>query len=309
MTIHFRDTSFYTPPGASQSIQLRYGHWKPAGQTRGAAVLQGGRSECMEKHQENIEALLERGFTVWSLDWRGQGLSSRPLPDRQKGHIDSFETFLTDFHGFVQDVVVPESGRPVLMMAHSMGGHILMRYLHCYPAATEQAVFVSPMTAIQLYRVPETPIMATAESACRAGLATAFGPGQTTWNESNCNFRGNPLTSDPVRYQRMLDVYEAEPGLKVGGPTYGWLRAAFHSMRRARQTRYLRKITTPSLLVSAAADTVVDPSTHEPAANAMPNCEFLRIYDAKHEVLHENDDIRGCFFRAFDRHILKEKRY
>jgi lysophospholipase len=107
----------------------------------------------------------------------------------------------------------------------------------------------------------------------------------------------------------MLDVYEAKPLLKLGGPTYGWLRAAFHSMRRARPRHYLKRITTPSLLVSASADTVVNTDTHERAANAMADCTFLKIHDAKHEILHETDEIRTCFFRAFDRHILKEKRY
>ncbi len=309
MKVQFRDTRWYTPIGASPNIRLRYGHWKPKGESRGTAILQGGRSECMEKHQENIEALLERGYRVWSLDWRGQGLSSRLLPDRQKGHIDSFETFLHDFHGFIEDIVVPESGRPEVIIAHSMGGHILMRYLHCYPHATRQAVFVSPMTAINHWPAPERPLMATTESACRAGLSNSFGLGQRTWNESNCNFTGNPLTHDRGRYQRMLDVYEAEPLLKLGGPTYGWLRAAFHSMRRARPRHYLKRIATPSLLVSASADTVVNTDTHERAANAMANCAFLKIHDAKHEILHETDEVRACFFRAFDRHILKEKRY
>jgi len=256
----------------------------------------------MEKHQENIEALLSRDYCVWSLDWRGQGLSSRPLPDPQKGHIDTFETFLTDFHGFIEDIVVPESGRPALMIGHSMGAHILMRYLHCYPDATERAVFVAPMTAINHWPAPESPLLATTESACRAGLSGQYGPGQQPWDTGHQGFWSNPLTNDPVRYARMMEVYDRDPRLKLGGPTYGWLRAAFRSMRRAREKRYLRRITTPSLLVSAGADTVVNPRTHLDIANTIPQCEFLRIHESKHEILHEVDTIRTCFFRAFDRH-------
>ena len=34
-----------------------------------------------------IEKLQDRGFDIWAFDWRGQGLSSRDLGERQKGHI------------------------------------------------------------------------------------------------------------------------------------------------------------------------------------------------------------------------------
>ena len=53
----------------------------PPERPRGTVVLLTGRGEFIEKYAtEVVGELLERGFAVVALDWRGQGLSDRPLP-------------------------------------------------------------------------------------------------------------------------------------------------------------------------------------------------------------------------------------
>jgi len=39
---------------------------------------------------------LERGFEVWTFDWRGQGFSQRQIDEKQKHDIDTFDTYLKD---------------------------------------------------------------------------------------------------------------------------------------------------------------------------------------------------------------------
>lgn len=55
--------------------------------TRGTVLIFTGRTEYIEKYGRVISLLVERGFSVATLDWRGQGLSERPLGDRMKGHV------------------------------------------------------------------------------------------------------------------------------------------------------------------------------------------------------------------------------
>ena len=82
-------------------------------QPRGTILLLTGRGEFIEKYAtEVVGELLGRGFAVIALDWRGQGLSYRPLADHEKGHIDSFDTYLADLKLFLQSVVAPEAPRP-----------------------------------------------------------------------------------------------------------------------------------------------------------------------------------------------------
>ena len=295
------ESQWFTPTGLSQQIRLRYGFFEAQGRTQGTIVLQGGRTEFIEKHIENIEELQSRGFHVWSMDWRGQGLSSRPLADPHKGHIDNFSTYLEDFHQFLQEIVLPSTGRPDLLMGHSMGGHILTRYLYRYPSSTQRAILVAPMTRIHTGPAPERLIQQIAVNACRLGLSRDYAVSQHEHNERNEDFRLNRLTTDVDRFRASIQPIQINPDLALGGITYGWLEAAIRSMRKARKASYLRRILTPTLLVSAVNDRVVDSRDHVTVSNRLKNCTLHRIHDAQHEVLHENDWVRASFWRAFEK--------
>src|SRR5262245_44843306 len=62
----------------------------------GTVILLQGRTETMEKYFETACDLQKRGFSVATLDWRGQGGSERLLPDPLKGHVRDFSDYLQD---------------------------------------------------------------------------------------------------------------------------------------------------------------------------------------------------------------------
>src|ERR1700744_5118098 len=75
-----------TPDGG----RLGYAPWaRPPGRKGTVCVFQG-RAEFIEKYFEVVRDLRARGFAVATFDWRGQGLSDRPLRDRYRGHVMSF---------------------------------------------------------------------------------------------------------------------------------------------------------------------------------------------------------------------------
>src|SRR5882724_4209218 len=132
--------------------RVRYACWNASGTAtpRGTILLLAGRGEFIEKYAtEVVGELLERGFAVSAMDWRGQGLSDRLLADRDKGHIDHFTTYMADLRLFIDQVVMPQA-RPILALCHSMGGHILLRHLaESGSGPLSGALIVSPMTALQ----------------------------------------------------------------------------------------------------------------------------------------------------------------
>src|SRR5205807_248701 len=81
-----------TPDG----VLLRYARWAPPPGRKGTVCVFQGRTEFIEKYFEVVRDLRARGFAVATFDWRGQGLSQRPLYDRNKGHIESFAEYATD---------------------------------------------------------------------------------------------------------------------------------------------------------------------------------------------------------------------
>src|SRR6185437_3686148 len=116
---------FEPMPIKAVGATLRAARFEPAPDVpaRGTCVLLNGQTEFIEKYFEVIDELRRRGFAVATMDWRGQGGSSRLLAD------DSRKSFVTDFSDYDQDldtlmhwVVKPmlKDGEKPVALAHSM---------------------------------------------------------------------------------------------------------------------------------------------------------------------------------------------
>jgi|FEC22Drversion2_1045045.scaffolds.fasta_scaffold00356_14 lysophospholipase len=280
--------------------RLRYACWNARGTAQGTVVVLTGRGEFIEKYAtEIVGELLGRGYCVFALDWRGQGLSDRPLADRNKGHIDNFSTYMADLQLFLDKVVAPVAPRPILALCHSMGAHIFLRVLAengSGPLAA--AVLTSPMTHLRrdamlrsvLMLMPEVPVV---EERYLFGT----GPFVLLAREFNANF----VTHDERRYRFTDQWFTADPRLALGGPTLGWARQAARSMTAEMAPGYLERIELPLTLISAGQDPLIDSRHHTEVAAHLKHGEHITIEGAKHEVMMETDELRAQFWEAFDR--------
>lgn len=282
--------------------RLRYACWNASGtgSPHGTILLLTGRGEFIEKYAtEIVGELLDRGFAVVALDWRGQGLSDRLLADREKGHIDNFSTYIDDLRLFIEQVVRPQAARPVLALCHSMGGHILLR--HLAENGTEPlsaALIVSPMTALQREAFLRSVLMLMPEMA-PVDQRYLFGTGPFIFLARE--FASNHVTHDERRYRFTEAWFKADSRLSLGGPTIGWARQAVRSMTASLAPGYLERIDLPLLLMSAGEDQLIDISSHAPVVARLKQGEHVVIAGAKHEILMETDPLRAQFWQAFDR--------
>jgi lysophospholipase len=301
------------PPGgafatfrADDGAELRYALWPRAG-ARGTVILQGGFTEFIEKHFESTGDLLDRGFAVAAMDWRSQGLSQRSLANPQKIHAVSFDRYVADLRQFAESVVSPALPGPAIILAHSMGGHITLRYLHERPSAIRAAVLSAPMIDIRLPGSLRGLIEAVVRAGVRLGLSARYAPGNRDYGPWKQVFEGNALTSDPARFAETHAWIAGNPRLASGGGTFGWVKAALDSVRLMDDPAYLRGFDTPICLVQAGSDTVVSNAAQDRFAARVPCCELHRIDGARHELLKERDALRGQFWSIFDgftaRHI------
>ena len=131
--------TFENADGAS----IRYGHIR-AETPRATAVVCGGLTEFTEKYFEVVRGLTSRGFNIWAMDWRGQGMSDRyPEPNHHDvGHKRDFADDIVDLYQFVTDKVKHKKSEPFVYFGHSMGGHIGLRFLHDHPGVFSHGVFV-----------------------------------------------------------------------------------------------------------------------------------------------------------------------
>jgi lysophospholipase len=294
----------------TDAVTIRHGFW-PSGReiSRATVLLLNGRTEFMEKHLETVQELTQRGMNVHSLDWRGQGGSSRLLPNPQKGYVNSYEDYVRDLSFFYRCVLGPDGAqKPLIILAHSMGGHIALRFLHQQPAAAERMVLLSPMIDIHTDPLPGWFARAITRVAMTTGLAGRYCLGAGDYSASREKFHNNLLTSDPERFYDAQAAITAAPHLATGGVTWGWLSATFRSIDILSEPGYVKRIRTPVLMVCAQNDRIVTRKAQETISSQLPDSRLMVIPEARHEILKESDAVRAVFWDAFDRFVDMEIR-
>jgi lysophospholipase len=275
-------------------------------QPRGVCVLLNGQTEFIEKYFEVIDELRGRGFAVVTLDWRGQGGSGRLVPETPlAAHIHDFEDYDADLGALMDQLVTPMltgSQRPIAL-AHSMGGHILLRYLHRNPHRFAAAAFSAPMLMFSTRGAPRWPLHLVTGWKIASGHAKDIVWGMSKRDPLTLTFEQQIVTSDPVRFQRTKDFLAVHPALRLGAPTWGWVAAALRSIRHLAQRSFAARIPTPVLICGAGQDLVCITADTARFAAAMPHCRYLEIAGTRHEILMERDVFRTQFWTEFDQFI------
>lgn len=125
------------------SALLRYQSIKSP-KEKGIVVLFGGHSESYVKYAELFYDLRDMGITFYALDQRGQGFSTRMLPDRERDYIPDYERYLTDLNLFMKSVVHARADEKVFLFGHSLGGAVAAAYAERYPKEINGLVLSSP---------------------------------------------------------------------------------------------------------------------------------------------------------------------
>ncbi|HYW15925.1 MAG TPA: alpha/beta hydrolase [Allosphingosinicella sp.] len=295
-----------------RSVQsdARFGEWKAAdgwsvrtierrqgekAQVRGSLLFASGRGDFIEKYLEAQDHWHRGGWNVTSFDWRGQGGSQGDLPG---GHLDRFETLVGDLAAFIEDWRRETPG-PHVVVAHSMGGHVLLRMLADRHPPVDAAVLVAPMLAINTGPMPAL------AAQWLASTATQFGwSGQPAWQQPSLpqpagSMRQAILTGCPDRYEDELWWWEKHPGFNLGAPSWGWLKAAFQSCAALTPAR-LAGVQTPMLLIGAEGDRLVGADAIRRVAAQLPSAELIMYGDSAHEILRERDEVRLRALAAID---------
>jgi lysophospholipase len=270
---------------------------------RGVCVLLHGQTEFIEKYVEVMGELLSRGFTVATMDWRGQGGSARSLEDPLKAHIADFTQYDSDLQIFLDKAVHNLSSWPPVILAHSMGAHIALRAMHDHPRQFRAAVLMAPMLRALTRGYPPrlARLMCSAQNFAGGGGDWVMGIRQR--DPLKLTFADQLVTSDAQRFMRTQKFLREHPNLRLAGPTWGWLEAAYRSMQTVMSPGYAEAITTPALIFGAGRDRIVDTAATREFAARLPHGRYREIADAEHEILMENDSIRARFWEAFDEFV------
>ncbi|WP_333608843.1 alpha/beta fold hydrolase [Arsukibacterium sp.] len=284
-----------------------YYHFHRPAQASTAIIISSGRIETAIKYSELMFDLVSAGYAVYIVDHRGQGQSERLLADRQKGYVGHFSDYQRDLNQFVQQIVLPSGHQRHLLLCHSMGAAIA-----CYPPiapAIDALILCSPMFGIHTGIVPTR----LAETMCLhlariehgwPGRQHGFLPGQGPYRAKH--FAGNPLTQSEARLAWMQQLYRDYPDLQLGGVTLHWLSEAIMAMRLLQHSA--AQLTTPVLLLQAAADKIVSNSAQDRWFARLPQTllrQKVTLAGARHEILMETDPIRQQAFAAINQFLTQ----
>jgi len=287
-------------------IRIRSGFWETDHrECRGTVVLLGGRAEFIEKYRETIQDLMGRGFDVFSMDWRGQGLSDRILGNVTKGYVESYEHYIRDLQLYIETFVSHRCRRPLMVMAHSMGASIVLLFLKRFSHLVDSGILMSPMIDVRTKPFPYAVAKWCSRLLVRMGKGEVAIPSFQRNDSFLGPFRQNWLTGDPARFKRTQRLLKHNPRLSVNTVTFRWLLETFAALDHFREPGFCESIDTPLLLVAAGRDRVVSNEAIAWLVEKLPHGRMITLAEARHEILQERDGVRGQFWRAFDRFVQR----
>lgn len=289
--------------------------------SKGAIVITQGYTEHYVKWYETMNDLYEQGYSIYTYDHRGQGLSPRMggidqqlQPNSEVIHVNSWDDYVRDLERFVENVVNKKAHAKKILLGHSMGAAIATSYLMDEEKKGEfnGAVLLSPM-----YEPLPPPgsgltiesMLQASDYYCGIGLCSMDALG-SRFDPSAPSSTLDGVTHDPARYGEFFMYKAMNPQIVTSTPSFGWIREAIIEGMELQEEGY--KIHTPVLMMQAGSEFYVNPVAQDNVCNAMnsdgvPNCSLVKfdmvIYPEgapfgfdkpAHELYREVDPIRNA---------------
>ncbi len=222
---------------ADDMVRIFYQSWQ-AQKPKGVVVISHGLGEHSDRYSNIMNALAGAGISFYALDHRGHGKSGG-----KRGHVDRYMKYVDDLKKLVDTLVKTENpGLPVILLGHSMGGLIAMRYALEYPEDLKGLILSAPAL------VPAVAVPGWKKSLGR--IFSVIAPGLAMNNELD----PADISSDPD----VVQAYRDDP--------------LVHDMVSARwYTEYLdtaefclarpAEIEMPLLVIHGTADRMVSPES------------------------------------------------
>ena len=271
-------------------------------------VILPGLTEFCEKYFELANTLMDKKYAVYVVEWQGQGRSYRHLKKAPHKRVSNgFHRDVQDLDILIREYVLPSAvhpdvGRlPLVMLAHSMGANIGLRYLKQHQGVFACAAMTAPMFGIKALKPIPTPLRVPLTKMFSEFADCSYVPGGRNYRPRSWDKKLlESMSLDPVR-NKIHDAWMLyDPHLQVGGVTYRWLHYAARTCKIVQQKEFLKSIKTPILFLTAGREKLVSNNVTKRIANTIDHATLIDLPDSGHEILMERDEIRNQFLKNFD---------
>ena len=254
-----------------------------------------GLSEYAEKYIELARDFNRQGCNVYVMTWRSQGGSDpllRHAPMRR--HSEGLGIDVNDLRTLVQRQSKIKA--PNFYVGHSVGALVGLLLARQDPNLFRGMILNSPPLAFMHRGARLLGETVLARGPMPHWLLEQYIPGGRDWTQRTDPSKGmlpHDFSSDPMRMHLHDAWMIANPTLRVGSPTMGFVQATSKAILGLRAPDAAKGIKTPILLFSAGQDKIVrvrdifDFASHFPASQM----RHIHVPHGKHEIFMETDDI------------------
>lgn len=244
------------------SLFVRHYH---APESDRSLVIVHGLSEHGGRYEHFARELVERGWSVLLADLRGHGHSGGV-----RTHVERFHKYLDDLALLFESFDLPVA-RTVLL-GHSTGSLISIRFLETRPAPVKAAVLLAPLLALGVRVDPMTMAVGKLLSHVvpRARFKSKVNPAEATRNPEAIRRR----EADPHNHRSV---------------TARW----FFEMRKALRAAWSEAdhIDVPLLVIQGGQDRIVDPAAAQSWLEPVNTADktLIQLPEHYHELHNEPD--------------------
>ncbi|HEY9287751.1 MAG TPA: lysophospholipase [Candidatus Dormibacteraeota bacterium] len=252
---------------ARDGVDLFVRRWDDPGvERRWTFVIVHGHGEHGGRYAGFADWFSPLGATLYAMDHRGHGKSGG-----QRGHADSLPSLLDDIDAVVQRAAA-ESGRPVVLVGHSLGGLLAIAYALDRGANLDRAIFSAPALRLRV-AVPGW-------KRAAAGFLPKVAPRLSLSNEIDA--------SDLSHDVAIVDAYRADPLV------HNRITAGMYAATVAQGESLIRRapeLQVPFLLLHGRDDRIVDPAGSQQFFRraTAPERAFCLYPGMYHEIFNELD--------------------
>ncbi len=266
-----------------------------------------GFTEFAEKYAHVAQKMHDLGHDCLIIDWPGQGRSGHLGTSPLMVHCDKFADHIRALQALIKAAGWHRG--PLHILAHSMGGHLALLAADRLSSRIGTVALSAPM--IRPRPGPAWGIRLLGLLLGMAGRNRHYAPFTRlpSLDEVRSYHADNVLTTDKAGFEWQTRWFDEIPELRRYGASTGWVREAYRSAAAySVNEAFLKELKMPMLIMQAEKEQIVSNSLMALAASHLPNADFIKIANAKHELFNETLEIDAIIWdhltRFWDRHGL-----
>ena len=304
--VEFRWQDFRTKAG----VILRTGLLENT-QAKGTVVVVPGFTGSIEMIMREITQIHAAGFRVAAIEYRGQGLSHRPLSNHpEKGYVEDYALLANEIGQYANSVRDPDL--PLYFFSISKGAHITMRMAAEEQVDVDAYALVVPMIQINSGDIAYDTLEIVASWVTKIGLGSLYTPGASAWPGEELVFgKAGPCNSNPATAQAQSALFAINENLRTRGVTFKWLHETTKSSKKLLMPQFVSNITQPVKIYTAGIDALVNTEKAQQFCDSLDSCEVEHFSDARHCITRENyelyDTIVQDAIEHFEHNLIRVK--